>query len=362
MGAQGGGGVVRRAAAGVAAHPIPVMIAAFVLLPLLPFPHPSVAFPFIRFTRLYAALTSQILVWGLFALGYNILLGYTGILSFGHAAYWGLGAYGLGLAVVHLKVGFWAGLGIGVGAATLGATLFGVFCLHRRGIYFAMLTLAFAQLLYFIVLQTYSFTGGDDGLRGFALRQVALPGGLRLAIAGPLRFYYFALVFVILSVLALKRVLESPFGRVLQAIRESEERARACGYDTDRVKLLSFILSGFFGGLAGALGAVHLSFVPIESLYWTTSGEVVIMTLLGGQGSFFGPFVGAAVFLLLQDLLSVFTEHWELFLGALFMAFVLYLPKGIWGAILDLPGLRGARTGTAGHDAATSRRAAGSGG
>ena len=340
MAGQGAGGVVRRAASAVAAHPLPVMVAAFALLPLLPFPHPAASFPFIRFSRLYEALTSQILVWGLFALGYNILLGYTGILSFGHAAYWGLGAYGLGLAVVHLKVGFWLALVVGVGAATLAATLFGLFCLHRRGIYFAMLTLAFAQLFYFIVFQTYSFTGGDDGLRGLAIREVGLPGGFSLGLEGPLRFYYFALAFVILSVLVLKRVLESPFGRVLEAIRESEERARACGYDTDRVKLFSFILSGFFAGLAGALSAVHLSFVPIESLYWTTSGEVVIMTLLGGQGTFFGPFVGAAVFLLLQDLLSVFTEHWELFLGAVFMAFVLYLPRGIWGAVLDLPGLR----------------------
>ena len=344
MAAAREGGIVRRVAAAVAAHPVPVMLAAFVLLPLIPFPHPSAGFPFVRFTRLYEALTSQILVWGLFALGYNILLGYTGILSFGHAAYWGLGAYGLGLAVVHLKVGFWAALAIGVGAATLGATLFGLFCLHRRGIYFAMLTLAFAQLLYFIVFQTYSFTGGDDGLRGLAIREVGFPGGWTLAIEGRLRFYYFALAFVILSVLALKRILESPFGHVLQAIRESEERARACGYDTDRVKLFSFILSGFFSGLAGALGAVHLSFVPIESLYWTTSGEVVMMTLLGGQGTFFGPFVGAAAFLLIQDLLSVFTEHWEFFVGAIFMAFVLYLPKGIWGAILELAGFRGAAT------------------
>ncbi len=340
MGAPAGGGILRRVASAVSAHPLLVLVAFFVLLPLIPFPHPAKQFPFIRLAPLYEALTSQILVWGLFALGYNILLGYTGILSFGHAAYWGLGAYGLGLAVVHLKVGFWAGLAIGVGAATLAATLFALFCLHRRGIYFAMLTLAFAQLLYFIVFQTYSFTGGDDGLRGLAIRDVALPGGYRLAIEGPLRFYYFALAFVILSVLALKRVLESPFGRVLQAIRESEERARACGYDTDRVKLFSFILSGFFSGLAGALSAVHLSFVPIESLYWTTSGEVVMMTLLGGQGTFFGPFVGAAAFLLIQDLLSVFTEHWEFFVGAIFMGFVLYLPKGIWGAILDLAWVR----------------------
>jgi branched-chain amino acid transport system permease protein len=340
VGAARGEGLAGGVAAVVGRHPVPVMIAAFAVLPLIPFPHPAAAFPFVGFSRLYEALAAQILIWGLFALGYNILLGYTGILSFGHAAYWGLGGYGLGLAVVHLRVGFWAGLGIGVGAATLGAALFGLFCLHRRGIYFAMLTLAFAQLLYFIVLQTYSVTGGDDGLRGLAIGEVGLPGGYRVAIEGPLRFYYFALAFVALSVLALKRVLESPFGRVLQAIRESEERARACGYDTDRVKLLSFILSGFFSGLAGVLSAVHLSFVPIESLYWTTSGEVVIMTLLGGQGTFFGPFVGAAVFLLLQDLLSVFTEHWELFLGALFMAFVLYLPRGIWGAIVDLAGPR----------------------
>jgi len=140
-------------------------------------------------------------------------------------------------------------------------------------------------------------------------------------------------VLVVLAAAALRRILDSPFGAVLQAIRENQDRAAACGYDVARVKLLSFVFSALFTGLAGSLDALRLTVVPIESLYWTTSGQVVMMTLLGGAGTFFGPFVGAATFLVLEDRLAVFTESWPLVIGAIFMAFVLFLPKGIWGTL-----------------------------
>jgi branched-chain amino acid transport system permease protein len=141
-------------------------------------------------------------------------------------------------------------------------------------------------------------------------------------------------VLVTLALLALKRILDSPFGTVLQAIRENSDRAVACGYDVRRIKHLSFVFSALFCGLAGGLDALRLAVVPVESLYWTTSGQVVIMTLLGGAGTFFGPFVGATAFLVLEDRLSTFTESWPLFIGLIFMAFVLFLPKGIWGTLL----------------------------
>ena len=303
----------------IASHPVVAFLVFFAVFPFL--------VP-------YKALATQVLIYGLFALGFNILYGYTGLLSFGHAAYWGLGAYGTGIALAKLKVGsLWLALGSGLLLAGVGGAVIGFFCLRRRGIYFAMLTLAFAQLLYFVGFHLADVTGGDDGLRGIRVPPLTLPG-IQVSLESSTAFYYFALVLVALAVAGLKRVLDSPFGAVLQAIRENSDRAAACGYDIRRVKLLSFVFSALFAGLAGALDALRLTLVPIESLYWSTSGQVVIMTLLGGAGTFFGPFVGAATFLVLEDRLSVFTESWPLVIGAIFMAFVLFLPKGIWGTLL----------------------------
>jgi branched-chain amino acid transport system permease protein len=313
-------GAFRRLTTWVTVHPIAAFIVFFAVFPFL--------VP-------YRSLATQVLIFGLFALGFNLLYGYTGLLSFGHAAYYGLGAYGTGIALAKLKVtSLWLGIGIGLGTALVGGALVGFFCLRRRGIYFAMLTLAFAQMLYFIAFHAADLTGGDDGLRGIPLPAVTLPG-VSLSLRDPLVFYYFAYVLVVLAVAALKRILDSPFGAVLQAIRENSDRAVACGYDINRVKLLSFVFSASFAGLAGALDALRLTVVPVDSLYWSTSGQVVIMTLLGGAGTFFGPFVGAATYLVLADRLSVFIEFWPLVIGVIFMAFVLFLPKGIWGTLLD---------------------------
>jgi len=282
----------------------------------------------------YRSLATQVLIFGLFALGFNLLYGYTGLLSFGHAAYYGLGAYGTGIMLAKLKVtSLWVALGTGVVAATIGGAVIGFFCLRRRGIYFAMLTLAFAQMLYFIAFHAADLTGGDDGLRGIPLLPLSL-FGVKLSLRDPLAFYFFAYVLVVLAVAGLKRILDSPFGAVLQAIRENGDRAAACGYDVTRIKLLSFVFSALFAGLASALDALRLTVVPVEALYWSTSGQVVIMTLLGGAGTFFGPFVGAATFLVLADRLSIFIEFWPLVIGVIFMGFVLFLPKGIWGTLL----------------------------
>jgi branched-chain amino acid transport system permease protein len=309
---------MRRAARWLGAHPVLAYFAFFAVFPFL--------VP-------YKALATQVLIYGLFALGFNLLYGYTGLLSFGHAAYWGLGAYGTGIALAKLKIGtLWGGLAAGLTAAGVGGAVIGFFCLRRRGIYFAMLTLAFAQMLYFIGFHLADLTGGDDGLRGIPSLPLTLPG-VSISLDTSLAFYYFAFVLVGLAVAGLKRILDSPFGAVLQAIRENSDRAVACGYDIRRIKLLSFVFSALFAGLAGSLDALRLTVVPIESLFWTTSGQVVIMTLLGGAGTFFGPFVGAATFLVLEDRLSLFTESWPLVIGAIFMAFVLFLPKGIWGTL-----------------------------
>ncbi len=310
--------MIRRLISGLRAHPVAAFLAFFAVFPFL--------VP-------YKALATQVLIYGLFALGFNLLYGYTGLLSFGHAAYFGLGAYGAGIALAKLGVpSVWGGVAVGLGAASAGGAVIGFLCLRRRGIYFAMLTLAFAQLLYFIGFHLADLTGGDDGLRGIPLLPVRLPG-VAISLDTPLAFYYFTFALVALAVAGLKRILDSPFGAVLGAIRENSDRAAACGYDITRIKLLSFVFSSAFAGLAGALEALRLTVVPIESLYWTTSGQVVMMTLLGGAGTFFGPFVGAATFLVLEDRLSIVTESWPLVIGLIFMAFVLFLPKGIWGTL-----------------------------
>ena len=317
--------MLRRLGGWLGAHPVLAFVVFFAIFPFL-LPHKSLA--------------TQVLTYGLYALGFNLLYGYTGMLSFGHAAYFGLGAYGTGIALAKLKVAsLWAALGMGVVAAALGGAVAGFFCLRRRGIYFAMLTLAFSQMLYFIAFHLADWTGGDDGLRGIPLLPLGLPG-TSVSLRTPLAFYGFTLVVVICAVAALKRILDSPFGRVLQAIRENPERAAACGYDVNRIKFVSFVFSAFFAGLAGALEALRLTVVPVEALYWSTSGQVVIMTLLGGAGTFFGPFVGAATYLVLADRLSLVLEAWPLVIGAIFMAFVLFLPRGIWGTFLGGFGIR----------------------
>ncbi len=196
-----------------------------------------------------------------------------------------------------------------------------------------MLTLAFAQLLYFIAFHLADLTGGDDGLRGIPLHPLWLPG-TSVSLRTPFAFYCFTFVLVVLAVAVLKRILDSPFGRVLQAIRENPERASACGYDVNRIKFVSFVFSAFFAGLAGALEALRLTVVPVDALLWSTSGQVVIMTLLGGAGTFFGPFVGAATYLVLEERLSRVIEWWPILVGGVFMTFVLFLPKGIWGTFL----------------------------
>jgi len=284
----------------------------------------------------YTAIATQILISGLFAMGYNILLGYTGLLSFGHAAYFGLGAYGAGMALVYLKMGLIGGVLFGAVTATLGAMAIGFLCLKRRGIYFCMLTLAFAQLFYFLALVVFdNYTGGDNGLRDIPTPPISLPFGISLSVATPLRFYYFVFVLCVLSFLAMRRMLNSPFGAVLQSIRENEKRAKSCGFNTNRVKLIAFVFSGFFSGLAGSLYAIYYHIAPLNTLYWTTSGSVVMMTILGGMGTFAGPFVGAAVFLILEDVISVFTKSWQLFVGAIFMLFVIFFPLGIWGTLQE---------------------------
>ncbi len=291
-----------------------------------------IIFPFIV---PYKALATQIIIWGLFALGFNVCLGYTGMLSFGHAAYFGVGAYTAGIVLIRLWENIWFSLFAGLVMGALLALILGYLCIKRRGIYFAMLTLAFAQLVYFVAFQWVDLTGGDNGLRNIPAVPLSF-FGISLYIHTPIRFYFFVLFFVFLSLLALNRILQSPFGHVLQAVRENEQRARSCGYEATNVRWLAFIISGAISGLAGGLHTLYLHFVGLDSLYYSTSGQVIMMTLLGGMGSFIGPFIGAGVFLYLEDVLSAITPNWMIFLGVIFVLCVLFFPSGIWGTVKGL--------------------------
>jgi len=281
----------------------------------------------------YRGLATNILTYGLYALGFNLLFGYLGLLSFGHAALFGGGAYVCGIAIVHFGMPWWAAIAAGMLGGTLMAVLIGSLAIRTRGIYFAMVTLALAQCVYYLFYQATDWTGGENGLRLPALSIIDF-FGFHLNFVNPLTRYYVVAIFVALSLWVLSRILASPFGAVMEAIRENEARARACGYNVTTSRLLTFILSGAFCGLAGALQALHLAIVPIDMLYLDTSGLVVMMCLLGGMGTFFGPFVGATVFLILENVISVWTVHWQLVVGAVFIACVLFFPRGIWGSLL----------------------------
>ena len=281
----------------------------------------------------YEALAVNILIYGLYALGFNMVFGYMGVLSFGHAAFFGLGSYATGIAIVHYGVPWLPALALGVAVAGLGAAVIGGLAIRTRGIYFAMVTLALSQCVYYLIYQMEALSGGENGLRGVDVYDLHIPG-LNLSLIDPLTKYYFVFAFVALAVWLFSRILASPFGAVLEAIRENENRARACGIDVATSKWVAFVISGLFCGLAGALNAIHLTIVPIESLHYHTSGLAVMMALLGGMGTFFGPFVGALTFLMLEDVITVITVHWQLFVGGLFVFFILFFPRGIWGTLL----------------------------
>ena len=297
------------------------VLAAIVFLAILPWLTP------------YKALAVNILIYGLFAMGFNLIYGYAGMLSFGHAALFGLGAYGCGVPIAKFGFPWYAALPLGVIVAGVGSVVIGWFATRSRGIYFAMVTLALSQIVYYLVFQSISLTGGEDGLRGVNVPSVDV-FGIEIGLLDPTTKYYLVLVPVAVAIWLFSRILASPFGAVLEALRENETRAAACGYDVNRTRWFAFVLSGLFCGLAGALYAIHLSVVPIETLHYFTSAVVLMMTLLGGMGTFFGPFIGALVYLLLQDVVSVVTVHWQLVVGLLFVVLILFFPRGIWGSLL----------------------------
>jgi branched-chain amino acid transport system permease protein len=280
------------------------------------------------------SLAVEVLIYAIWAISLNLLLGYGGLLSFGHALGFGFGGYAAGLVLIHYVQSFWLALLVAMlftGAISL---FVGYISLRRRDVYFSMLTLAFAQLGFFIAFEARSVTGGDDGLRNIPTPPLDLPG-VSIAlnpIRNPSGYFYLTAAILIVVFALLILYIDSPLGRVLQAIRESEERARSCGYNTRLVQLITFTIAGTIAGLAGALNAMFDGLVGLQP-YWALSGVVVIMVILGGRSTLFGPVLGALVFLLLQHYLSQLFDWWQLIVGAIFVVCVLAFPQGLWGLV-----------------------------
>ena len=279
----------------------------------------------------YTALASRILIYALAAMALNLLLGFTGMMSFGQAAYFGLGGYGAGLLIVHLAHSTWLAILAGTALGGLAALVFGGLVARSRGIYFAMITVAIGQIFYFVAERWDSVTGGQDGL---AFSRQPLHFGSLAVPLGDVPFYYLVLFFFAIGTGVIALLLNSPLGHTFVAIRENRRRAAFLGIHVTRYVWASFAVAGLIAGLAGALNALQNNFISPENLYWIESGNFVIMAVLGGMRSFWGPLVGAIFFMGVQDYVSTMLPHnWETVIGVFFIIIVLFFPSGILGLI-----------------------------
>jgi branched-chain amino acid transport system permease protein len=281
----------------------------------------------------YVELGTRVVVFALAAMALNFLLGYTGVLSFGHAAYFGLGAYGAALTIKLLVASTPVGMLVGVLVGTAAAAVIGLMIIRLRGVYFAMCTIAFGQVFYFIAFQWFSLTNGDDGVSAWHRMPLDLGFTSIDILNSSNAFYYFVLAVFAVCLAAMAFLLRSPFGRTLQAIRENERRARFLGIPVDAHIWMSWVISCFFVSVAGTLFALMNNFVDPRAMRWDQSGTFVIMTVLGGMRSFWGPLIGSAIYLVLQDYISSHTENWMSFIGLFFVLIVLFFPRGVLGII-----------------------------
>jgi branched-chain amino acid transport system permease protein len=274
---------------------------------------------------------TEILIWGLLAMSSDILIGYTGIVSFGHSAFFGLGMYGAAAALLLASPpSLWLALVCGLVAAAAVAAFVAYFSTRLRDIYFAITTLIFSQIFYVVIFTWTEVTGGENGLT-FSRPKLAIPGLVSLPFTAQ-SLHWFVLAVVTLSYLILRRITHSPFGMVLQSIRENEARTRAIGYPTERYKIVAVMLSGVFAGLSGVLYALQNQFAAPDFVFFLLSGETVIYNVIGGVGTLVGPIVGAAFFLLLREGLSrFFTEFYLIPLGLIFITMVIFMPQGLLG-------------------------------
>ena len=285
-------------------------------------------FPFAGFT-FYTELLTKVMILAIFAMSLDLLVGYTGLVSFGHAAFFGVGAYTLGLAAPKYEAAnLWLTLPAAMAVAGLAALVVGVFVVRAKGIYFIMVTLAFAQMFYFVFHDT-DFGGGSDGI-SMNFKPVASIGGVTpFDLASSTQFYYFVLVVTLLVYGFLRTLLGSTLGHALKGIRSNEHRMRSLGFPIYLYKLASFAVAGSLAGLAGYLSALQFGFVNPELLSWHQSGNVLLMLILGGLGTLHGAVAGAFTFVLLQEVFSSLTKHWQLLLGGTIVLLVLFLPGGL---------------------------------
>jgi len=289
-------------------HPWILILASILLLPLIVRP----------------AIASEIWIFAMFGLGLNLLLGYTGMLSFGQSTFFGSAAYVAGWLLKYYGINVFFALGIGIGVGALSALVVGYLCVQRSGLYFIMLTFALNQLFYFTAYQWTSVTGGEDGMPG-----VPRPEFFGIDFKDPLVYYAFVSLLFLLSLFLMKKIVESPLGTILQAIRENEVRADAVGYAVPRFKLLAFVIGGAFSGLAGVLYAMLFGIVPLEAISFVFSGNVVFATLIGGSGSLYGPVIGSVLFIWLSESMSNMWARWPLLLGVAFVIVVMFLRGGV---------------------------------
>jgi branched-chain amino acid transport system permease protein len=270
------------------------------------------------------AIATEIWIFAMFGLGLNLLLGYTGLLSFGQSTFFGSAAYVAGWLLKHYGINVFLALGVGVGVGALSALLVGYLCVQRSGLYFIMLTFALNQLFFFTAYQWTTVTGGEDGMPGIPRPEMA-----GVDFSDPITYYLFVSVLFLLSLWIMKRIVESPLGKILVAIRENEVRAEAVGYNVPRFKLAAFVIGGAFSGLAGVLYAMLFGIVPLEAIGFVTSGNVVFATLIGGSGSLYGPVIGSVVFIWLSESMSTVWARWPLLLGVAFVIVVLFFRGGV---------------------------------
>ena len=279
----------------------------------------------------YPALGSKILVYGLATMGLNLLLGFTGGLSFGQAAYFGLGAYGCGMTLKYIAPSTPLAILIGTVVGGVAATILGPLVMRRRGIYFAMITIAIGQLFYFVAVRWNNVTGGEDGLAGFQRQPINF--GSHAFELTQTNFYYLVLACFTIAVAIMWGLLQSPLGHTWVAIRENRRRMEFLGIRADRYVWAAFAVAGFITALAGTLNALLFNFTSPQDLHWILSGDFVIMIVLGGMHKFWGPLLGVIIFVVAQDYLSSLTGNWMTFIGLIFVLIVLLFPKGILGML-----------------------------
>jgi branched-chain amino acid transport system permease protein len=289
----------------------------------------AIAYPFVMRAldaEFYISVASRILIYGIAATSLNLLLGYGGLVSFGHAAFFGIGAYAVGIMITEGVVSGWLGFPVAMGTAALAAAAIGAVSLRTRGVYFIMITLAFAQMLFYLVNSVKAY-GGDEGLN----IKVRSDFGFGLNLKDDLNFYFVVLACLAGSLLLVYRLMRSRFGRVVLAMRDDDARAEAIGFPTFRYKLILFVIGGALGGLAGALTVNQQNYVNPNVLHWTQSGTLMVMVILGGVGTLWGGVLGAAALLVLEEVVAAYTVHWQFYVGWVLLLIVLFAPRGLVG-------------------------------